>query len=283
METRVPSDRAKTLMTSLSFVHSFVVEAVGFSGGIWLFWDNSFTGLEVLAWNDQCVTVAVNRGVFVDWVVLAIYTSPNSLVRSDLLTYLSKLGTVLRVPWLLAGDFNQIVDPAEKSGGKPVPWSRLASLWNCFTACNLLDLGFSGPKFTWTNNRRGQGKIRERLDRAVCNPACRLKFPYHFVKYLPRTHSDHHPLLISCAQRSPSVPSGISPFRIQELWFCHPTFEPLILKIWSAGHGRLSSCFRILPLVVWDWNRHVFGTLFYRTACCRARLEGIQWSLSHRE
>lgn len=204
-------------------------------------------------------------------------------MREELWAYLTQLGQVLKVPWLLAGDFNQIVDPLEKSGGRPATWTQLTSLWNCFTDYGLVDLGFSGPKFTWTNNRTGRGKIRERLDRAMCNTAWKLKFPDHCVRHLARTHSDHHPLLISCARQSAPPSSGIRHFRMQEMWFRHPTFEPLITKIWLAGRGKLRSCFHLLPQVVCDWNRHVFGNLFHRNARCRARLDGIQRSLSYRE
>jgi len=35
--------------------------------------------------------------------------------------------------------------------------------------CNLSDLGFSGPKYTWCNGKYGDDFSRERLDRAVAN------------------------------------------------------------------------------------------------------------------
>ncbi len=35
--------------------------------------------------------------------------------------------------------------------------------------CRFVDLGFTGPQFTWTNNRVGD-MTWERLDRAVATP-----------------------------------------------------------------------------------------------------------------
>lgn len=36
----------------------------------------------------------------------------------------------------------------------------------------LVDLGFSGPKFTQTNKRQGNRHIRERLDKGIANSKC---------------------------------------------------------------------------------------------------------------
>ena len=36
-------------------------------------------------------------------------------------------------------------------------------------ASSLIDLGFVGPKYTWTNDVYGGRGIKERLDRAIVN------------------------------------------------------------------------------------------------------------------
>ncbi|KAL7202772.1 hypothetical protein ACSBR1_034272 [Camellia fascicularis] len=59
-----------------------------------------------------------------------------------------------------------------------------------------MDLGCTGPKFTWTNNRRGMANTMERLNRALCNENWRTMYPQGTVRNLPRTYSDHFPLII---------------------------------------------------------------------------------------
>ena len=59
-----------------------------------------------------------------------------------------------------------------------------------------VDLGFSGTKYTWRNNRWGQGSIQERLDRGIANMHWRLAFPRAVVYHLGAVNSDHCPLLI---------------------------------------------------------------------------------------
>lgn len=54
-------------------------------------------------------------------------------------------------PWLMAGDFNEILIQCEKEGGEAQPlnpnkrWTVLGVLWRI---CDLHDLGFLGDPFT---------------------------------------------------------------------------------------------------------------------------------------
>lgn len=65
----------------------------------------------------------------------------------------------------MGGDFNDIICSNEKIGGRPMNLSRTTKLWKNINNCNLIDLGFKGRKFTWSNHRRNKGLIMERLDR----------------------------------------------------------------------------------------------------------------------
>jgi hypothetical protein len=45
------------------------------------------------------------------------------------------------------------------------------------TICELSDLGFHGPKYTWSNYQEGPNLIKERLDIGVANSAWCGLFP----------------------------------------------------------------------------------------------------------
>ena len=65
-------------------------------------------------------------------------------------------------------DFNDVVSGEEKiwgGGGYGIFRRRVLEYTNYMDYCNFFDLGFTSPKFTWTNKRDFPGLIQGRLDR----------------------------------------------------------------------------------------------------------------------
>jgi len=59
--------------------------------------------------------------------------------------------------------------------------------------CGFMDLGFTGPKFTWHSRRHGH-LIWERIDRGVANYDWLSKFPAATIRHLHCYSSDHRPI-----------------------------------------------------------------------------------------
>ena len=97
--------------------------------------------------------------------------------------------------------------------------------------CNLLKLGYNGPRLTWTNKRYSR-LVMKRLDRAFCNPSWQLLFEETKVVHLPRTSSNHHPIFINTF---PSPPHPCNrPFRLETLWFNDPSFPNVVKDVWHS-------------------------------------------------
>ncbi|KAL7239041.1 hypothetical protein ACSBR2_005022 [Camellia fascicularis] len=100
-------------------------------------------------------------------------------------------------PWLLAGDFIDIASQGEKrSFNSNASQARTHKFVARMNRCKLMDLGCSGPNLTWSNGRQGMANMLERLDRAVCNTEWRAAFSEGAVQNLPRTYSDHSPMVV---------------------------------------------------------------------------------------
>ena len=101
------------------------------------------------------------------------------------------------LPWAVMGDFNDVTREEEKSGGNGINSRRVFAYNECMDYCNLIDLGFSGPKFTWSNCRDVSDLIQQRLDRVWVNSGWKFLYPDAIVSHLARISSDHCPLLLS--------------------------------------------------------------------------------------
>ena len=100
------------------------------------------------------------------WLFSLIYASPRITERCCLWDNLEILAGLHNLPWLIMGDFNEVVSGREKFGDNRVNVCRATKFNNFMDSCNMIDLGFVGLRFTWTNKRGLDGLILERLDRA---------------------------------------------------------------------------------------------------------------------
>jgi hypothetical protein len=71
--------------------------------------------------------------------------------------------------WLCIGDFNKILAQDKKWGASDRRGRQIDGFREAIEECNLSDLGYVGPKYTWTNYSGGVEFIKERLDRALAN------------------------------------------------------------------------------------------------------------------
>lgn len=79
----------------------------------------------------------------------------------------------------------------------------------------LIDLGFVGHAFTWTNRKVEKSNIQEWLDRCFVNNEWRLLYPNMVISHLPALPSDHRPILINLTPPSSNRPR---PFRFEAIW-----------------------------------------------------------------
>ena len=70
----------------------------------------------------------------------------------------------------------------------------------CLDDCGLVDLGYSGPTFTWSNRQGNDTLVRVRLDRAVVNSAFSALFDDANAENIVTTTTDHFAILIRLQQ-----------------------------------------------------------------------------------
>lgn len=129
------------------------------NGKIWCFW-NHMDHSEIIEDNEQQITLKMKQhstdsGTF----ITAVYAKCTAPERRELWDSIDNLNNTLDGPWCIRGDFNVIMDPSEKVGGKPYRASKSLEFISIMETCGFMDIGFSGPRFTWCNNRSPRSRI----------------------------------------------------------------------------------------------------------------------------
>ena len=95
----------------------------------------------------------------------------------------------------------------------------------------MIDLGFSGPRFTWLNRRGVSDLIQERINRFFVNPGWYNLFPKARVMHLTCCFSDHCPVLMESKPKPLLVLER--PFKFQSFWASDPSFPSVVSNSWS--------------------------------------------------
>lgn len=118
----------------------------------------------------------------------------------------------------IAGDFNSIRRESERAGRRSESVRRDVEVFDEFIHnSGLIDLPLHGRIFTWY---RPDGSCKSRLDRAMINNRWLSQSPNSSQLGLPRSLSDHCPILLEEKSRD----WGPKPFRWINAWINHPGF-----------------------------------------------------------
>ncbi|KAL5825066.1 hypothetical protein ACOSQ3_021129 [Xanthoceras sorbifolium] len=221
----------------LGFSGKLVVECVGRSGGLVLFWSGHLD-VRLLSFSLFHIDVSVSASGCSPWRFTGFYGSPEASQRNHAWLLLKRLFALSSLPWLCGGDFNEILVDCEKDGGLPKQRRLLSNFREALDACCLQDLGFEGPMFTWCNGRVGDAFVQERLDRCVCSRNWLSLFPASYVQHLDFWKSDHRPILVHIAVQgsvSPNVGScRRHRFHFEESWVGMAECDQIVKNNWGV-------------------------------------------------
>jgi endonuclease/exonuclease/phosphatase family metal-dependent hydrolase len=99
-------------------------------------------------------------------------------------------------PWLMMGDFNETMWQNEHLSETKRSEKRMADFRNTLNFCNLHDLVFTCPPWTWDNKQKEKRNVRARIDRAVASDCWLNLFPHAKVTHIVSSRSDHLPVLL---------------------------------------------------------------------------------------
>lgn len=230
IETKNSDDIIRDVGAQLGFDYVRCVSPRGIGGGLALFW-NKEVDIVFNAMDDRMIDCKINnKDGFMYF--SCIYGHPICSLRKHLWEKLQRIATTRLGPWLLCGDFNEVLRPEEKIGGRPrEPWS-LVDFNQMVNVCRLQDLPFTGNNMTWIGKRKGYS-IQSWLDRGFGNDEFRAKFPATRVTYLEMIESDHRPAVIQIRR---TTEFGKKSFCFDNRMIEREGFKDVILSGWNSDN-----------------------------------------------
>jgi hypothetical protein len=142
---------------------------------------------------------------------------------------------------------------SEKSGGRSVGSPSQLEFLDFVHFNALVDLGFVGNRFTWSNHRSGKDNIRERLDRGLVNQ--------DWIQSFPNSLLNHCPILLLSAGTYRNLPK---PFCFEAFWTRDLSNFSVVAEAWhdsvvGSPAFSLSRKWKNTKSALKFWNKHQFG------------------------
>ena len=147
-KTWLDEARLKSLLKNCDLDQKFMVSKVTKGGGLALLWKSDFD-VSVVASSLNFIDAMINAGKENSWRFTGFYGCLETNRHQDSWNMLKNLSSSSSLPWLCAGDFNEIAKSHEKLGGRARPENQMKEFREALDICCLADLGYRGVKYTW--------------------------------------------------------------------------------------------------------------------------------------
>lgn len=228
-----------------NYQHSFL-------GKIWIV-SKLPTSIVPLFSDLQSITCEVKLEEGQSFIYTAVYASNEVEERKDLWLSLRDSYIAFNLatkPWIVNGDFNEILSPSETSNASIIRSSSgMRGFSDCLAEVGLFDLPSQGPLFTWSN-KCPSVPIAKRLDRCLVNDQWLLMFPSSHCTFEPPEFSDHTPCHIKLLTPKPVF--GTRPFKFFNFLSKHPLFLQTVKTVWEQAGSRAENlkdfCYKLKGL-----------------------------------
>ncbi|XP_074265567.1 uncharacterized protein LOC141588007 [Silene latifolia] len=193
-------------------------------GRVWLLWKPSLFDVQVQSYDAQFIYAKVTSRITLQFFNLTmIYAFNDGQDRKVLWLHLEQFQTQCQGPWAWAGDFNTVINPADRLGGH-TKQSDMDDFIDCIATCGITDIPATGAYFTWTNKQEPQSRVYSRLDRFPINQEWGDQFPDITAHFHPAGLFDHIPCIVSHTQLGSLKRAS---FKYFNMWGKAPSFHEI--------------------------------------------------------
>jgi exonuclease III len=174
----------------------YYLPADGTRGGILLAWQSAVVSVSNQHLLANVITARVSIGEIHSWWFTGVYGPQHDVDKVAFLQELQDIRDLHAGPWVVAGDFNLIVDSGDKNHGI-LHRHMMGRFRRTLSNLELKEVYLNGRRFTWSNER-AQPTL-EKLDRVFSTVDWEELCPDAFLSAMSSGLSDHCPLVLSLA------------------------------------------------------------------------------------
>ena len=228
-------------------------------GGILFLWDDHLVEMSNITATTFCLSAMVRiRDSEVQYKLTTVYGPADSSRKDAFFAELISQKPPNGMPWLAAGDFNQIYRARDKNK-RHVNRSRINRFRATLQSCELKEIHLQNRRFTWSNERKNPTMCK--LDLFFCNVEWDTTFSTHLLHALSSSLTDHCPLLLA-DDKGPRRPRT---FKFENFWIAMPGFMEVVKKAWIEPlehvepYQVLFHKLKKVALRLSEWSRGLFS------------------------
>ncbi|XP_062014320.1 uncharacterized protein LOC133730820 [Rosa rugosa] len=236
------------LRSALGFAHSKEVLSDGQSGGRGMFWTEDVQ-VQVGTFSPHHIDIMIDGGFGNPrWRLTSFYGFSRTSESDRSWKLLRDLRDLDSLPWVVIGDFNEILNNGEKK---------------------------DGPQSTWWNS-----ETQLRLDRAVCTESWCDIFGFARLKHLPPSNSDHVPILLHASTIHLPIRPRHHRFKFESYWLQHSECDEVVSGAWRtdvSGPPMFQVAKKIMQsrLSLDKWQKRTFKGRQQQMLGIRARMDEL--------
>jgi len=129
-------------------------------------------------------------------IVSGIYGPTQAREKDVFWEQLLHMNSIVDLPWLLVGDFNELESLTDKQGTNLPSLRRTEWLNSLLSIIRAESIPVNGKHFSW-GKRINSSWVFERLDGGIAREDCSSLYPNLCLTYVAFMFSDHCPIIIS--------------------------------------------------------------------------------------
>ncbi|OIT19075.1 hypothetical protein A4A49_65809, partial [Nicotiana attenuata] len=149
--------------------------------------------------------------------------------RASLWHDLQILGSHIQIPWLISGDFNNVLTTKDRLG-QLMTTNEVHDFKQCIDNMQLTPLKTKGCFFTWCNKQNANDRVYSKIDWAFGNFSWTQTYGHLEADFLKPGVSDQSPIVVQLWKRRTICSK---PFKLYMVTIDHKDFTPMVNRVWQ--------------------------------------------------